>query len=99
MFPIPITERNPPNHCCEHKLQVSEITDDRSHHTCKCMRSGSACKQAFIEFVKLSLRDLLVVKYFYNTLSVHPLFHKSCDISKVKLLTDEILSTVSRDYL
>ena len=25
-------------HCREHELQVPEISDDGTHHTCKCMR-------------------------------------------------------------
>ena len=33
---------------CEHELQVSHITDDRSHHTCKSMSRRSAFIKALI---------------------------------------------------
>ena len=59
------------------------------------MRIRRTRKEPLIQLIEFFLRDLLVIKYFDDPLSVHPLFHKSRDVCQIKLLTDEILSAVS----
>ena len=86
-------------HSRQNKLQISEVSYDGTHHTCKCMRSGCTCKQLIIELVELFFRHLFVIEHLDNTLSVHSLFHKSGHACQIELLADEVLSTVPRHSL
>ena len=56
---------------------------------------GCACKQLFIQYVKLLLGNLLVIENLDHSLAVHPFFNKSGNIGQIQLLADKIFSTVS----
>src|SRR5699024_3520667 len=74
-------------YCCEYKLQVPDISDDRSHHVCKCIRIGCAVVELFVQPVKLFFRYPFMVEHFDDSLPIHSLLHKPGHISEGDLLS------------
>src|SRR5699024_8877374 len=79
----------------KYKLQVSNVSDNRSHHVCKGICVCSTVIKFLIQLIKLFFRYALMVENLDDTLSVHPLFHKPGNICDGNLLFQEIFSTVS----
>ena len=44
--------KDPAENCCQDKLQVSDVSDYRSHHICKGICLCSTFKERLVEFVK-----------------------------------------------
>ena len=83
--------------CCEYELQVTDISDDRTHHVGVFVGVGGAFKESFIQAVKFLFGFCFMVENLNNPLAVHALFHKSGHICQRYLLTDEIFTTVCPD--
>ena len=82
---------------CQNKLQISDVSDYRSHHIGISICIGSPVEQLFIQLVKLLLCDALVVAHLDHPLTVHVLLHKAGYVGDGKLLPEEIFSAVSSD--
>ena len=89
--------KDPAENCCQDKLQVSDVSDDRSHHVTVFVRLCRTLKKSLVQFVKFLFGFLFMVKNFDNTLSVHTLFDKTCHICEGHLLSNEVFSTLCTD--
>ena len=67
-------------HCGQNKLQISDVSDNRSHHVTIFICLCRTFKESFVQFVKFLFGFLLMVKNLDNTLSIHTLFHKACHL-------------------
>ena len=83
--------------CCQDKLQVSNVSDDRSHHITIFIRLRRTLKKSLVQFIELLFGFLFMVEHLDNTLSIHTFFYKACHISQRHLLTDKIFSTLCTD--
>ena len=89
--------KNTTQNCCQYKLQVTDISDHRSHHVTVFVCLCRTFKKCFIQCIKLLFRLLFVIKNFNYSLSVHTLFNKSCYVCQRHLLTDKIFTTFGTD--
>ena len=80
-------------------MQVSDVTDNRPHHIGKRIGVCRTVVQFFVEFIELFFRHTLVIENLDNTLTVHPLLHKSRDIRNGYLLFEEVFSAVTSNLL